>query len=289
MNILLEYLKVFLIAIVEGITEWLPVSSTGHMILLENLMPLQAMSPNFYSMFLYVIQFAAILAVIVYFFSRLNPFSPQKSGEDKKATWRIWKTVLIGVLPAAAIGLLLDDWIDEHIVQSNFGTYIVAAMLIVYGVLYIVIERRKTRSGFRIASLEQFTWKDALLIGLFQCLSIIPGTSRSGSTILGGMVLGVSRGASAEYSFFMAIPIMAGVSLLKVSKYVLSSLGGEAGYTCTGDEIGLLVFGAVIAFAVSLICIRFLMDFVRRHSFEAFGWYRVILGALVLLYFGIFA
>lgn len=288
MNILLEYLKVFLIAIVEGITEWLPVSSTGHMILLENLMPLQAMSPNFYSMFLYVIQFAAILAVIVYFFFRLNPFSPQKSGEDKKATWRIWKTVLIGVLPAAAIGLLLDDWIDKHIVQSNFGTYIVAAMLIVYGVLYIVIERRKTRSGFRIASLEQFTWKDALLIGLFQCLSIIPGTSRSGSTILGGMVLGVSRGASAEYSFFMAIPIMAGVSLLKVSKYVLSSLGGEAGYTCTGDEIGLLAFGAVIAFTVSLICIRFLMDFVRRHSFEAFGWYRVVLGALVLLYFGIF-
>ena len=289
MNILLEYLKVFLIAIVEGITEWLPVSSTGHMILLESIFPLKAMSPSFYSMFLYVIQFAAILAVIVYFFGRLNPFAHKKSNDERRATWRIWVMVLVGVIPAAMIGLLLDDWIDEHIVQSNFGAYIVAAMLILYGALYIIIERRKAQNAFRICSIEQFTWKDALLIGSFQCLSIIPGTSRSGSTILGGMALGVSRGAAAEFSFFMAIPIMAGVSLLKVGKYALSSFGGVAGYTCTGTEVGLLIFGAVIAFIVSLFCIRFLMDFVRRHSFEAFGWYRIILGTFVLLYFGILA
>jgi undecaprenyl-diphosphatase len=287
MNILLEYLKVLLIAIVEGITEWLPVSSTGHMILLESILPLKAMSPAFYSMFLYVIQFAAIMAVIVYFFGRLNPFARKKSNEERTATWRTWGMVLIGVIPAAFFGLLFDDWIDEHVVQSNFGAYIVAATLIIYGTLYIVIERRKAKNTFRIYTLEQLTWKDALLIGLFQCLSIIPGTSRSGSTILGGMVLGVSRGAAAEFSFFMAIPIMAGVSLLKVGKYALSSLQGVAGYACTGDEIGLLIFGAIVAFIVSLLCIRFLMDFVRRHSFEAFGWYRIILGALVLLYFGI--
>ncbi|MBQ8351057.1 MAG: undecaprenyl-diphosphate phosphatase [Clostridia bacterium] len=286
--ILFEYLKVLLIAIVEGITEWLPVSSTGHMILLENILPLKAMSDAFYSMFLYVIQLAAILAVIVYFFGRLNPFSPKKSSQEKKSTWRTWMLVLVGVVPAAVIGLLLDDWVDEHVVKSNFGTYIVAAMLIVYGILYVLIERRKKRDHFRVCSIDQFTWKDALLIGLFQCLSIIPGTSRSGSTILGGMVLGISRGASAEYSFFMAIPIMAGVSLLKVGKYALSAMAGVEGYACTGDEIGMLIFGSVIAFVVSLVCIRFLMDFVRRHSFEAFGWYRIVLGVLVLLYFGIF-
>jgi undecaprenyl-diphosphatase UppP len=199
------------------------------------------------------------------------------------------KSAQIVEIGDAMIGLLLDDWIDEHIVQSNFGAYIVAAMLILYGALYIIIERRKAQNAFRICSIEQFTWKDALLIGLFQCLSIIPGTSRSGSTILGGMALGVSRGAAAEFSFFMAIPIMAGVSLLKVGKYALSSFGGVAGYPCTGTEVGLLIFGAVIAFIVSLFCIRFLMDFVRRHSFEAFGWYRIILGAFVLLYFGILA
>ena len=287
--LILEYIKVFLIAVVEGITEWLPVSSTGHMILLENLIPLQAMSPAFYSMFLYVIQFAAILAVIVYFFGRLNPFSPKKNTSEKKAPWRIWLMVLIGVIPAGIIGVLLDDWIEKNVVQSNFGSYVVAAALILYGVFYIVMERRKKSNSFRISSIEQFTWKDALLVGLFQCLSILPGTSRSGSTILGGLTLGISRSASAEYSFFMAIPIMAGISLLKVGKYTLASVAGEPGYSCTGAEIGLLLFGAVIAFIVSLFCIRFLMDFVRRHSFEVFGWYRVALGVLVFIYFGIFS
>ncbi|MBO5050633.1 MAG: undecaprenyl-diphosphate phosphatase [Clostridia bacterium] len=287
--IIIEYLKVLLIAVVEGITEWLPVSSTGHMLLLEHFLPLHSMSPAFYSMFLYVIQFAAILAVIVYFFGRLNPFSRKKQPAEKKATWRMWLCVLVGVLPAAVIGLLLDDFVDEHIIQSNFGVYVVAAALIVYGIAYVVMERMRKSSSFRVASVDQLSIKDALLIGAFQCLSIIPGTSRSGSTILGGMALGVSRGVSAEFSFFMAIPIMAGVSLLKVAKYLLSAVEGVAGYTCTGDELGMLAFGAVIAFLVSLVCIRFLMDFVRRHSFEAFGWYRIVLGVFVLAFFGIFA
>ena len=283
--IVLEYIKVFLIAVVEGITEWLPVSSTGHMILLESWLPLKAMSPAFYAMFLYVIQFAAILAVIVYFFSRLNPFSRKKSAAEQKQTWRTWFLVLVGVIPAAVFGLLLDDLVEEHVIQSDFGVYVVAVMLVVYGVLYIVLERTRKQKICRMEEVNAFSWKDALLIGLFQCLSIIPGTSRSGSTILGGMVLGVSRSAAAEYSFFMAIPIMAGVSLLKVGKYVLASVAGESGYTCTGDEIGMLIFGAIVAFFVSLLCIRFLMDFVRRHSFEAFGWYRIVLGLLVILYF----
>lgn len=287
MNIV-EYIKVFLIAVVEGVTEWLPVSSTGHMILLEKIWPLESMSREFYAMFLYVIQFAAILAVIVYFFQTLNPFSRKKKAEEKRATWRIWLMVLIGVLPAAFVGLLLDDWIDTHVVQSDFGAYIVAAMLLLYGVLYIVIERRKKTATFRVNTVEQLTAKDALWIGLFQCLSIVPGTSRSGSTILGGMITGVSRGASASYSFFMAIPIMAGVSALKVGKYCILAASGLPEYTCTSGEIGMLIFGSLVAFAVSLVSIRFLMEFVKRHSFEAFGWYRICLGGLVFLYFALF-
>lgn len=288
MNHIVEYIKVFLIAVVEGVTEWLPVSSTGHMILLEKIWPLESMSREFYAMFLYVIQFAAILAVIVYFFQTLNPFSGKKKQEEKRATWRMWLMVLIGILPAAFVGLLLDDWIDTHIVQSDFGAYIVAAMLIIYGVLYIIIERRKKTAAFRVATVEQLTTWDALRIGFFQCLAIIPGTSRSGSTILGGMMTGVSRGASASYSFFMAIPIMAGVSLLKITKYCVLATSGLPEYTCTSNEIGMLIFGSLVAFLVSLVSIRFLMEFVKRHSFEAFGWYRIVLGGLVLLYFAIF-
>lgn len=283
--IILEYLKVILIGIVEGITEWLPVSSTGHMILVERLFPLKAMSPEFYSMFLYVIQLAAILAVVVYFFSRLNLFSRRKNAAEKKNTWSIWAKVLVGVIPAGIIGIALDDLIDEHVVQADFGVYVIAAALIVYGILYILLERFRKDRPFRTESLDALTYRDAIIIGLFQCLSILPGTSRSGSTILGGMCIGVSRVASAEYSFFMAIPIMVGMSLLKVGKYALSALEGVEGYTCTGDEIGLLLVGSVVAFAVSLVCIKFLMDFVRRHSFEVFGWYRIALGILVILYF----
>ena len=281
----LEYLKAILIGIVEGITEWLPVSSTGHMILVERIFPLEMMSKEFYSMFLYVIQLAAILAVVVYFFSRLNPFSKRKNAAEKKSTWQIWAKVLVGVIPAGIVGIALDDIIDEYVVGADFGVYVIASALILYGILYILLERTRGRKDFRINTLEELTYRDAIIIGLFQCLSILPGTSRSGSTILGGMCIGVSRVASAEFSFFMAIPIMAGMSLLKVGKYALNALDGVAGYTFTGTEVGLLFVTSVVAFAVSLVCIKFLMDFVRRHSFEAFGWYRIALGVLVVLYF----
>ena len=284
-ELVVEYLKVILIAIVEGITEWLPVSSTGHMILVEKLFPLKAMSTEFYSMFLYVIQLAAILAVIVFFFGRLNPFSKRKSEADKKNTWHMWFLVLIGVIPAGVIGLLLDDFVDEHVVSASYGAFVVAAMLIIYGVIYVWLERSKGKQESRVQSLDQLTVKQALAIGLFQCLSIIPGTSRSGSTILGGMTLGVSRVAAAEYSFFMAIPIMLGVSLLKVAKFAFGVLDGEAGYELLPEPILLLLIGFVGAFVVSLFVIRFLLDFVRRHSFECFGWYRILLGVFVLLWF----
>ena len=283
--VILEYLKAILIGIVEGITEWLPVSSTGHMILVEKIFPFKEMSAEFRDVFLYVIQLAAILAVVVFFFERLWPFSSKKTKAEKKNTWRIWLLVLIGVVPAAVIGLLLDDWIDETVVSSAIGPFVIAAALIVYGIIYIIMERTRGNKESRVQTLDDLSWKQALTIGLFQCLSIIPGTSRSGSTILGGMALGVSRVAAAEYSFFMAIPVMVGVSVLKVGKYTLHAVEGLPGYAPTGTEIGLLIVGSVVAFAVSLVCIRFLMDFVRRHSFEVFGWYRIALGLLVILYF----
>ena len=287
--LILEYLKVILIGIVEGITEWLPVSSTGHMILIERLFPLELMSREFYGMFLYVIQLAAILAVILFFFHRLNPFSARKNEAEKKSTWRTWMLVLIGIIPAAIVGVALDDLVDTYVVESSYGPFVIAATLILYGILYIVLERTRKNKPFAIQEVGELTPKKALYVGLFQCLSILPGTSRSGSTILGGMALGVSRVAAAEYSFFMAIPIMAGMSLLKVGKYVLSAMEGLEGYTCTSTEIGLLVVGSLVSFLVSLVCIRFLLDFVRRHSFETFGWYRIVLGLLVILYFGIIA
>ena len=283
----LEYLKVILIGIVEGITEWLPVSSTGHMILVERLFPIEAMGEEFYGMFLYVIQFAAILAVLICFFERLNPFSRKKSPDERASTWRIWRNVLIGVIPAGVIGILLDDFIEETVVKSDFGCFVVAGALILYGILFILIERLNRKRSVREERTEDLSPKSALLVGLFQCLSIIPGTSRSGSTILGGMSMGISRTTAAEYSFFMAIPIMAGVSLLKVGKFALRAIEGAAGYTCSANEIGLLLVGSLVSFLVSLFTIRFLMDFVRRHSFEVFGWYRIALGVLVILLFGI--
>ncbi len=281
-----ECLKTILIAIVEGITEWLPVSSTGHMILLENLFPITAMSEAFYAMFLYVIQFAAILAVIFHFFTRLNPFSRKKTEAEKKNTWHMWVMVLVGVLPAGVIGILFDDWVEENVISSDIGVFVIAAALILYGIFYVVLEHfHRSDTSDRVVLPEDLTMRDALYIGLFQCLSIIPGTSRSGSTILGARLLGVSRVAAAEYSFFMAIPIMAGVSLLKIGKFALKAVDNAPGYTCSTEELLLLLVGSVVAFFVSLFCIRFLVDFVRRHSFACFGWYRIILGIVVILYF----
>ena len=270
----LEILKAIILGIVEGITEWLPVSSTGHMILVDELMSLNV-SPEFMELFLVVIQLGAICAVPVLFFNKLNPFSAKKSATERKSTWLLWAKVIVGVMPAAVIGVLFDDFLDEHL--YNFVT--VAITLIVYGIAFIIVEHFKRDKASRIERVEDLTFTDALLIGGFQVLSLIPGTSRSGSTILGGRLIGVSRSASAEFSFFMAIPVMLGASLLKVAKFVLE------GYTATGTEIRLLLVGLVVSFIVSLAAIRFLTDFVKRHTFTPFGIYRIALGAIVIGYF----
>ena len=271
----IEILKAIFFGIVEGITEWLPVSSTGHMILFEEFLKLDV-SEDFFEMFLVVIQLGAILAVPILFFDKLNPFSRKKSAEERKMTYSLWGKVIVGVLPAAVIGLLLDDILDTYF--YNFIT--VAVALIVYGVAFILIE--KCISGKReprVKDVHELTYKDAAFIGAFQMLSLIPGTSRSGSTILGAMVGGVSRNAGAEFSFFMAIPVMLGASLLKIVKFAVS------GTAVSGGEIGLLLIGMAVSFVVSLATIKFLMNFVKRHDFSIFGVYRIILGALLIGYF----
>ena len=277
MTVLFELLKSLLYGIVEGITEWLPVSSTGHLILLGELCPLHV-SPAFSEMFDVVIQLGAILAVIVLFFRKLNPFAPSKSALEKKGTWGLWLRVCVAVIPSAAVGVLLDDWLDEHL--YNYIT--VAVALVVYGILFILIERFKPADRAAVTAVESIDYKLAFFIGAFQMLALIPGTSRSGSTILGAMLLGCSRAAAAEFSFFMAIPTMLGASLLKVVKLFAE------GVTVTALEWGILAVGCVTAFLVSLAAIKFLMDFVKKHSFASFGWYRIVLGALVIGYFLIF-
>ena len=277
MTVFFELLKSLLYGIVEGITEWLPVSSTGHLILLGELCPLHV-SPAFSEMFDVVIQLGAILAVIVLFFRKLNPFAPSKSALEKKGTWGLWLRVCVAVIPSAAVGVLLDDWLDEHL--YNYIT--VAVALVVYGILFILIERFKPADKAKVTAVEGIDYKLAFLIGAFQMLALIPGTSRSGSTILGAMLLGCSRAAAAEFSFFMAIPTMLGASLLKVVKLFAE------GVTVTALEWGILAVGCVTAFVVSLAAIKFLMDFVKKHSFASFGWYRIVLGALVIGYFLIF-
>lgn len=271
---LIELLKTILLGIVEGITEWLPISSTGHMILLNEFISLDV-SEAFWEMFEVVIQLGAILAVVVLFFGKLNPFSPKKTAIEKKGTWRLWGLVILAVLPSAVIGLLLDDWLNEHLYRYE----VVAITLVVYGIAFIVIEKLRRDRPMRVEQVEDLGWKDALLVGGFQVLSIIPGTSRSGSTILGGMLFGLSRTAAAEFSFYLAIPTMAGASLLKMAKFFLD------GNTLGSEEIIILLVGLVTAFLVSLLVIRYLMDYVRRHSFSAFGVYRIVLGVLVLGYF----
>ena len=269
-----EIIKAVFLGIVEGITEWLPISSTGHMILFDEFVKLN-ISPEFKELFFVVIQLGAILAVPVFFFGKLNPFSRKKTVEERKGTWSLWFKVIVGAIPAAVIGLLLDDFFDEY-----FYNYIVVAIaLIVYGVAFILVERFKKGKSFRVESVDELSYKDALVIGSFQILSLIPGTSRSGSTILGGMLNGVSRTASAEFSFFMAIPIMLGASLLKIVKFVAE------GFVATNTEIALLLVGIVVSFLVSLFAIKFLMDFVKRHDFKPFGIYRIALGIVVIGYF----
>lgn len=269
-----EILKAIFFGIVEGITEWLPISSTGHMILLNEFVKLQV-SDEFYKLFEVVIQLGAILAVILLFFHKLNPFSPSKSAPQKRNTWRLWFKVVLAVIPSAVIGLPLDDWMDAH-----FYNYVVVAItLIVYGIAFLFVERENSNRRAYANSVYDIDLKTALLIGCFQCLSLIPGTSRSGFTILGAIILGVGRAAGAEFSFFLAIPTMLGASVLKLVKFLLS------GVSATGAEWAILAVGCVVSFVVSLLVIKGLMEYVRKHSFAVFGVYRIILGVLVLGYF----
>lgn len=274
----MELLKAVLFGIVEGVTEWLPISSTGHLILLNEFITLNV-SDAFRSMFDVVIQLGAILAVIVLFFHKLNPFSPQKSEGEKKQTWQLWFKVVAAIIPSGIVGVLFDDWMEAHFHNAT----VVAIALIVYGVAFLLVERRNARrvGSKTVEDVYAIDYKTALLIGCFQCLSLIPGTSRSGSTILGAILIGVGRSAGAEFSFFMAIPTMLGASAIKGLKFLLS------GVSATGTEIGVLIVGCVVSFLVSLLVIRGLMEYVRRHSFSAFGVYRIILGVVVLVYFAL--
>ena len=271
---LIELLKAVLFGIVEGITEWLPVSSTGHMILLDEFIKLRV-SPAFYEMFQVVIQLGAIAAVLVLFFHKLNPFSPKKNQKQKHNTWVLWIKVIVAVAPSAVLGLLLDDWMDAHL----YNYMVVAIMLILYGVAFLFVERINEKRNAKIASVNKIDYKTALYIGAFQCLSLIPGTSRSGATILGAILLGVSRSAGAEFSFFLAIPTMLGASALKVLKFMLE------GVRASGIEYLILLVGTVVSFLVSMLVIKGLMDYVRKRNFAAFGYYRIVLGFVVIGFF----
>ena len=274
MNII-ELLKAILFGIVEGITEWLPVSSTGHIILLDEFIKLNVSSDAFKDMFDVVIQLGAILAVVVLFFSKLNPISPKKTPQEKKNTWLLWVKVILAVLPSAVIGLLFEDLLDTYL----YSYIVVALALIFYGIAFIVVEKNNRKKPAAIETVHDIDFKTAIFIGCFQVLSLIPGTSRSGSTILGAILLGVSRSAGAEFSFFLAIPTMLGASALKGLKFLLE------GPAVTTTDIGVLVIGCVVSFVVSLLVIKGLMDYVRKHNFSVFGWYRIVLGILVLGYF----
>ena len=310
---IIELLKAAFLGLVEGITEWLPISSTGHMILVDEFIKLNV-TEEFWNMFLVVIQLGAILAVCLLFFHELNPFSPKKGKDGRRATWSLWGKIVLGCIPAAVIGIPLDDFMEEHL----YSSVVVAAALIVYGIAFIVIEswRARRRSELSVAgalpgsrpagahfaassaaggaagsaydgdsdfgaitSLDELSWKIALGIGCFQVLSLIPGTSRSGSTIIGGLLLGCTRSVASKFTFFLAIPVMFGASALKLVKFFIK--GGAFGAT----ELAILGVGCAVAFVVSLLAIKWLMGFVRRHDFKAFGVYRIVLGVLVLAYF----
>ena len=270
----LEILKAVFLGIVEGITEWLPISSTGHMILFDEFIRLNV-STEFKELFLVVIQLGAILAVPFLFFKKLFPFTKDLDRGERQSIYSLWLKVAVGVIPAALLGALLDDLLDKYL----YNYVVVSVALVVYGFAFIFIEGKRNSREYRIDSVYDITYKDALKIGAYQALSLIPGTSRSGSTILGGMLTGVSRTASAEFSFFMAIPIMLGASALKILKFVLD------GYRATSFEMLLLLIGVVVSFVVSMIAIRFLVDFVKKHDFKPFGIYRIALGFVVIVYF----
>ena len=271
----IEILKSIVLGIVQGITEWLPVSSTGHMILVNQFMDFMSQNKDFRDLFLVVIQFGSILAVVTIYFHKLNPFSPKKTDAEKKETLSLWAKVLVGCVPAGIIGLLFDDFIDTYLYQA----YVVAATLIIYGIAFIVIESRKKEP--KINDLSTLDYKTAALIGVFQILALIPGTSRSGSTILGAVILGTSRFVATEFSFFLAVPIMLGASGLKILKYFVEF--GMFG----AQEFFLLLIGMAVAYIVSVIAIKFLIGYIKKNDFKVFGYYRIVLGVLVIAYFAI--
>lgn len=272
---MLEALKIIFLGIVEGITEWLPISSTGHLILVEEFVHLE-LSDAFVEMFNVVIQFGAILAVILLYFHKLNPFSPKKTEKQKLMTIQLWVKVVIATIPAMVFGLLFDDYVDEHFMNA----YVVAAMLIIYGILFIVVEKKHEGVPPKATKLSQLTIPMILAIGGFQVLAMIPGTSRSGATILGGLLIGASRSVAAEFTFFLAIPVMFGWSFLKMLKF---------GFAFTGQEFFMLLLGCAVSFGVSVFAIKFLMKYIKNHDFKVFGYYRIVLGVIVLLYFGVTA
>ena len=274
---MLEVLKVVLLGIVEGITEWLPISSTGHLILVEEFVKLK-LDDGFIEMFNVVIQLGAIMAVVVIYFHKLNPFSAKKTEKQKLLTIQLWIKVIIAAVPAAIIGLLFDDFIEDHFMNA----YVVAATLIIYGVLFIVIENRNKDVTPQANKLSKLSVKQVLAIGGFQVLSLIPGTSRSGATIIGGLLVGASRNVAAEFTFFLGIPVMFGASLLKVVKYIL-----ETGFAFGASDILLLLLGCGVSFGASILAIKFLMQYIKNNDFKAFGYYRIVLGAIVLVYFGL--
>ena len=270
---IIELLKAVFLGIVEGITEWLPISSTGHLILVNEFLNLRQ-SKDFIDMFNIVIQLGAILAVMVIYFKRLNPFQPGKTAREVQLTWKLWLKVVIACIPSAFFGLLLDDWMEAHL--SNF--FVVAIMIVVYGIAFIWIEDRNRRVDPKVTDLARMSYKTAFYIGLFQVLSIIPGTSRSGATILGGIIVGTSRSVAADFTFFLGIPTMFGYSGLKAVKYFID------GNTLTGGQAAILLVASVTAFLVSLFVIRFLMNYIKKHDFTVFGKYRIVLGIIVLFY-----
>lgn len=269
----IDFFKAILLGIVEGITEWLPISSTGHLILADEFIRLNA-SEDFMTMFNVVIQLGAIMAVVVLYFHKLNPFSPKKTAIENKQTWSLWFKVIVAILPSIIIGLPLDNWLDAHF--YNFIT--VAVMLIVYGIAFILVEKRNKTKTPVVTDLNQITYKFALLVGMFQVLALIPGTSRSGATILGGIIIGASRFVSAEFSFFLGIPTMFGASLLKIVKFL------AAGNTFDAAGMGILLTGTLVSFIVSILAIKFLMNYIKKNDFTVFGWYRIVLGMILIAY-----
>lgn len=267
-----NFIKAIILGIVEGITEWLPISSTGHLILVDNILKMQ-ISKEFTSMFNVVIQLGAIMAVVYLYFNKLNPFDQQKSKLEQKQTWDLWLKVVVACLPSAVIGLLFDDWLDAHL----YKPFPVALMLIIYGIGFIWVENRNRNIKPKCTDLNRFTYKAAIMIGVFQVLALIPGTSRSGATILGGILIGASRYVAAEFSFFLGIPTMFGASGLKIFKFI------KNGNFFDLQSTFILLTGMIVSFIVSVLVIKFLMDYIKKHDFSVFGWYRIILGSIIIL------